>query len=33
VNGEAIYDTIPWKYQNDSAAKDVWFTASKVGLI
>ena len=24
VNGEAIYKTKPWKYQNDSVNKDVW---------
>ena len=24
VNGEAIYDTVPWKYQNDTVAPRVW---------
>lgn len=31
VNGEAIYNTVPWKYQNDTPAQDVWYTTSKVG--
>ena len=30
VNGEAIYNSVPWKYQNDTPAEDVWYTASKV---
>ena len=30
INGEAIYDTVPWKVQNDSAAGDIWYTANKV---
>ena len=30
VNGEAIYSTIPWKVQNDTAASQTWYTASKV---
>ena len=30
ISGEAIYDSIPWKYQNDTPAKDIWYTASKV---
>ncbi|CAF3845928.1 unnamed protein product, partial [Rotaria sordida] len=29
VNGEAIYSSIPWKYQNDTTNKDVWYTSSK----
>jgi alpha-L-fucosidase len=24
VNGEAIYNSIPWKYQNDTINSDVW---------
>lgn len=30
VNGEAIYNTVPWKYQNDTPAQDMWYTAAKV---
>jgi alpha-L-fucosidase len=26
VNGEAIYETRPWKYQNDTTNPDVWYT-------
>ncbi|XP_026329469.1 alpha-L-fucosidase-like [Hyposmocoma kahamanoa] len=29
VNGEAIYDTSPWSYQNDSLNTDVWYTCRK----
>ena len=24
VNGEAIYSSVPWKYQNDTINKNVW---------
>jgi len=26
TNGEAIYSTAPWKFQNDTKAPDVWYT-------
>ncbi|CAF5142294.1 unnamed protein product, partial [Rotaria sp. Silwood1] len=29
VNGEAIYNSVPWKYQNDTINKNVWYTSSK----
>ena len=29
VNGEAIYSSIPWKYQNDTINSNVWYTQSK----
>lgn len=25
VNGEAIYKSVPWKYQNDTMNSNVWF--------
>lgn len=25
VNGEAIYNTVPWTYQNDTLTPDVWY--------
>lgn len=31
VNGEAIYDTSPWSYQNDTLNTDVWYTCRKKG--
>jgi alpha-L-fucosidase len=31
VNGEAIYSSVPWKYQNDTMNKNVWYTSSKDG--
>jgi alpha-L-fucosidase len=31
VNGEAIYTSVPWKYQNDTTNTDVWYTSSKDG--
>ena len=27
INGEAIYGTRPWKYQNDTINSDVWYTS------
>lgn len=30
VNGEAIYSTSPWLYQNDTAEEKVWYTCTKV---
>ncbi|KAL9984045.1 hypothetical protein ACROYT_G006301 [Oculina patagonica] len=32
VNGEAIYSTKPWRVQNDTLNKDVWYT-SKNGTV
>ncbi|KAI4502225.1 hypothetical protein M0802_002907 [Mischocyttarus mexicanus] len=29
VNGEAIYNTKPWKIQNDTLTSNVWYTQSK----
>ncbi|XP_019856944.1 PREDICTED: tissue alpha-L-fucosidase-like isoform X7 [Amphimedon queenslandica] len=29
VNGEAIYNSIPWSHQNDTPAEDIWYTASE----
>lgn len=28
MNGDAIYGTIPWKYQNDTQTAGVWYTAN-----
>ncbi len=28
VNGQAIYESQPWIYQNDTVTPNVWFTAS-----
>ena len=25
VNGEAIYNSVPWKHQNDTLTPDVWY--------
>ena len=35
INGEAIYETRPWSYQNDSLSSDlqVWYTVSKDGSL
>jgi len=27
VNGEAIYESKPWKFQNDTTNPNVWYTA------
>ncbi|CAH1772252.1 unnamed protein product [Owenia fusiformis] len=27
INGEGIYDTVPWIHQNDQFNKDVWYTS------
>lgn len=27
INGEAIYESRPWKYQNDSPLKNIWYTS------
>jgi alpha-L-fucosidase len=29
INGEAIYDSIPWKFQNDTEDMMIWYTSSK----
>lgn len=29
INGEAIYSSRPWKYQNDTVTKGVWYTTEK----
>ena len=30
VNGEAIFGSVPWRVQNDTADRNTWYTASKV---
>lgn len=27
VNGEAIYSSVPWKYQNDTVTPNIWYTS------
>ncbi len=27
VNGEAIYSSVPWKYQNDTTNSNVWWVS------
>lgn len=29
VNGEAIYESTPWTYQNDTKTPNVWYTSKK----
>ncbi|XP_076115657.1 alpha-L-fucosidase-like [Mytilus galloprovincialis] len=31
VNGEAIYGSRPWLYQNDTVNGDVWYTSKEIG--
>lgn len=33
VNGEAVYESAAWKYQNDTTNPDVWYTSSKSGPV
>jgi len=33
VNGEAIYKSIPWRVQNDTAAQDIWYTQGRSGEV
>jgi cellobiose-specific phosphotransferase system component IIC len=33
VNGEAIYASIPWKYQNDTTNSHVWWVCLIVKLM
>lgn len=30
-NGDAIYNSVPWIYQNDTVTPDVWYTTQKPG--
>lgn len=29
INGEAIYDSVPWTHQNDTQTPDIWYTSGK----
>ncbi len=33
TNGEAIYDSRPWKYQNDTVNQDVWYTSGNSSAV
>jgi len=28
INGESIYNTVPWRIQNDTSAKNLWYTTN-----
>ncbi|KAF2072369.1 hypothetical protein CYY_006315 [Polysphondylium violaceum] len=28
INGESIYSTVPWRVQNDSTSKNIWYTTN-----
>lgn len=28
VNSEAVYESKPWKHQNDSSKRDAWYTSN-----
>jgi len=32
INGEAIYESHPWIYQNDTKTPDVWYTSKSAGV-
>ncbi|ESO03946.1 hypothetical protein HELRODRAFT_79707 [Helobdella robusta] len=29
VNGEAVYSSVPWKFQNDTISKNIWYTSKQ----
>jgi len=31
INGEAVYGTTPWRFQNDTVTPDIWYTSKKDG--
>ncbi|OWF44584.1 alpha-L-fucosidase-like [Mizuhopecten yessoensis] len=33
VNADAIYDSKPWHYQNDTHTPGVWYTAKKISMV
>ena len=32
VNGEAIYSSKPWKHQNDTTTKEVWYVLTQIDI-
>ncbi|CAG2167105.1 unnamed protein product [Oppiella nova] len=32
VNGEAIYESKPWKHQNDTTTKEVWYVLTQIDI-